>query len=272
MLACLLPLSALPPLGSIVNARHRGELVDICNQLDLTGNAAEVGVFRAGFSQHNLQRWKGSKYYMIDAWAHRANDTGSTDKNPASLAWHESNYRRALANVAPWRPPRGERAVVVRRFAEAAVLEFRDGFFDFIYVDAGHEYDNVYRDLRLWWPKLRSGGMLAGDDFADAQDTFPQIKTHAQFGWGVKSAVARFSREVGSPFFLTFADRNHLSTEQKPAWGLEFGEGHDAQAVKRGGSRGQRARGSEAWPRPTADAERKVRPAEFYPAWYMFKP
>ena len=56
MLTSLLPLSALPPLGSVVNARHRGELVDICNQLGLTGNAAEVGVFRAGFSQHNLKR------------------------------------------------------------------------------------------------------------------------------------------------------------------------------------------------------------------------
>ena len=80
MLTCLLPLSALRRWAASY-ARHRGELVDICNQIGLTGNAAEVGVFRAGFSQHNLQRWKGSKYYMIDAWAHRANDTGSTDKN-----------------------------------------------------------------------------------------------------------------------------------------------------------------------------------------------
>ena len=46
------------------------------------------------------------------------------------------------------------------------------------------------------WPKLRPGGMLAGDDFADMHDTFYRLPTAKLWKWGVKSAVASFAKEV----------------------------------------------------------------------------
>ena len=55
----------------IVNARHRGELVELLNNLNLLGNAAEIGVWHAGFARHNLQHWRGKRYFMIDAWQFR---------------------------------------------------------------------------------------------------------------------------------------------------------------------------------------------------------
>lgn len=35
---------------------------------------------------------------------------------------------------------------------------------DFIYLDGSHEYDDVISDLRGYWPLLRQGGILCGDD------------------------------------------------------------------------------------------------------------
>lgn len=46
----------------------------------------------------------------------------------------------------------------------AAAL-FPDEHFDFIFVDAAHDYDNVTADLRAWWPKLKVGGTAAGHDY-----------------------------------------------------------------------------------------------------------
>ena len=89
--------------------------------------------------------------------------------------------------------------MLVRRFSEAAAVDFQEGFFDFICIDAGHEYENVARDLEVWWPKLKVGGMLAGDDFVDLHDTAYAFKVTPNIG--VKSAVANFSATVGSPFF-----------------------------------------------------------------------
>jgi len=243
---------------SITNVQHRGGLAELCNKLGLTENAVEIGVYHGGFSHHNLLKWKGKHYYMIDAWTFRKNDTASGsisgDKNEPDKASHDKDYQIAMDAVREWLPPRSDRAIVKRMYSEAAVLTFPDGFFDFMYIDAGHEYVNVLRDLRLWWPKLRKGGMVAGDDFADFWDKFPSRKNHAGRNWGVKSAVTQFSKDVGSPFFLTFADSNHGSTEVSPRGEAEFVETHPTM------------NNLAAPPREFA-----IRAHDFYPAWYMFK-
>lgn len=55
--------------------------------------------------------------------------------------------------------------------------------FDAIYIDAGHEYEEVLRDLNLFWELLLPGGILFGDDYS---------------AWpGVKKAVNEFARVHG---------------------------------------------------------------------------
>lgn len=36
---------------------------------------------------------------------------------------------------------------------------------DLLHIDAGHDYNAVLNDLRQWWPLLRPGGLLIGDDY-----------------------------------------------------------------------------------------------------------
>jgi hypothetical protein len=36
---------------------------------------------------------------------------------------------------------------------------------DFVYIDANHKYDAVKKDLELWYPKVRKGGVFAGHDY-----------------------------------------------------------------------------------------------------------
>lgn len=38
---------------------------------------------------------------------------------------------------------------------------------DYLYVDADHTRDGCYADLEAWWPHLRVGGIVAGDDYDD---------------------------------------------------------------------------------------------------------
>jgi hypothetical protein len=46
-----------------------------------------------------------------------------------------------------------------------AAQQFYDQSVDFCYVDAGHDYESVTRDLQAWWPKMRDGSHFAGDDY-----------------------------------------------------------------------------------------------------------
>ena len=59
--------------------------------------------------------------------------------------------------------------------------------FDWVYVDGNHLYDYVRSDLALYDPKVKPGGLIAGDDYGDA-------------GWwedGVTRAVDEFVAERG---------------------------------------------------------------------------
>eukprot|EP00758_Cryptobia_borreli_P017344 Tbor_TRINITY_DN6182_c4_g1::TRINITY_DN6182_c4_g1_i3::g.22011::m.22011 len=38
-------------------------------------------------------------------------------------------------------------------------------YFDYIYVDARHDYKGVLDDISQWWPKLKKGGIMAGHDY-----------------------------------------------------------------------------------------------------------
>ena len=47
----------------------REDLSTLANDLNLTSTAAELGVFRGEFAEHNMKKWHGNMYFMIDKWA-----------------------------------------------------------------------------------------------------------------------------------------------------------------------------------------------------------
>lgn len=47
-----------------------------------------------------------------------------------------------------------------------AAKVFADESIDFIYIDAAHEYDDVKADIKAWYPKVKRGGIISGDDYA----------------------------------------------------------------------------------------------------------
>ncbi len=50
------------------------------------------------------------------------------------------------------------------RSDEAANL-FADHSVDVVWVDADHSFEGCLADIHAWWPKLRSGGFMGGDDY-----------------------------------------------------------------------------------------------------------
>ncbi|MEX1109122.1 MAG: class I SAM-dependent methyltransferase [Dongiaceae bacterium] len=68
--------------------------------------------------------------------------------------------------------------------AAARFLAAHNILFDLIYIDAAHQYEEVKLDLDLFWPLVRPGGVMFGDDYDDA---FP----------GVIRAVDEFAAAIG---------------------------------------------------------------------------
>lgn len=42
---------------------------------------------------------------------------------------------------------------------------YPDQHFDMVFIDAGHTYEEVKEDIACWAPKVKKGGLLAGDDY-----------------------------------------------------------------------------------------------------------
>jgi hypothetical protein len=103
---------------------------------------------------------------MIDTWAWRPFDT-SHDKNYKDNVTNENNFLRAKQRTAF----ASGRVSLMRAYSTQAASSFEDAFFDWIFIDAKHTETDVTADLNAWYPKLRKGGLLTGDDYGDATNT-----------------------------------------------------------------------------------------------------
>ena len=45
---------------------------------------------------------------------------------------------------------------------------FIDGTIDFVYIDGEHSYEAVKRDIELYLPKIKDGGIIAGHDYHES--------------------------------------------------------------------------------------------------------
>ena len=57
------------------------------------------------------------------------------------------------------------RWLMLQNSTTAAATLFPDGHFDWVYLDATHTYAEAKRDLEVWYPKVRVGGLVSGHDY-----------------------------------------------------------------------------------------------------------
>jgi predicted O-methyltransferase YrrM len=165
----------------------------LLNKLGLTGNAVEIGVAQGNFSKALLSTWQGRKLYLIDPWEYMGEDY--TDIFNISNEQQEQVLVDCKENLKGYE----DRYEIIRATSEKAVMKFSDSFFDFVYIDANHAFKYAEEDIKLWYPKIKKGGILAGHDYVP--DT---INKYGSFG--VKSAVDNFAKQYNYKVELTTLD------------------------------------------------------------------
>lgn len=56
---------------------------------------------------------------------------------------------------------------------EASKL-YEDNSLDFVFIDAGHDYIDVFNDIKHWFPKVKEDGIIAGHDYNN--DHYPGVR------------------------------------------------------------------------------------------------
>jgi hypothetical protein len=119
---------------------------------------AEIGV-RLGNNFRWLMKCNPTLAVAIDSWKEvigkpEYNDLGTSQ---VALDGEYNGVVREFGNL--------DNVRIVRNFSVEASEQFPDQYFDFVYIDAAHTYDEVKKDLAAWYPKIKDGGILAGHDY-----------------------------------------------------------------------------------------------------------
>lgn len=139
---------------------------------------AEVGVRRGAYSELLCQIIPGLKLLCIDPWL-----SYRTVPQPPSQERQDENYNITKEKLAHYD------TTLIRKMSMDAVKDVPDGALDFVYIDGHHGYKFVLEDITEWSKKIKKGGIVAGDDYAE----------EAQ---GVKQAVNEYMFENNITLFL----------------------------------------------------------------------
>lgn len=133
----------------------------------------EIGVRSGTSSQKFLGR--GCFVYLVDPWE---DYDGYLEKN--------YNYPKEYQDTLDVLKNYPDQYKIIRKKSDDAVNDVPENL-DLVFIDGNHLYEYVARDIRNYWPKIKSGGWLTGDDYSDIPDT-PEEKSYQQ----VKTAVDEF--------------------------------------------------------------------------------
>jgi len=142
---------------------------------------AEIGVFE-GFNfnlmiQHNPEIAVG-----VDAWI----DDGVISRNDCGYSQERLNkmYNDVMEMIKdkPF-------VKIYREYTFDAASRFPDEYFDLIYIDADHTYEGCLEDIKVWYPKVKKGGFITGDDYSHYRAKYTGVK------FGVIEAVNEFFKD-----------------------------------------------------------------------------
>jgi SAM-dependent methyltransferase len=128
---------------------------------------AEIGVFRGQFSEKILSVTKPRELHLIDVWwelygEHYPDWGAYTDHGELPTRQAYEDTLSVVQRCA------GKAVVKVHVGDDCEILEtFPDGYFDWVYLDSSHQYEDTLRELEILSRKVKPDGVISGDDWKD---------------------------------------------------------------------------------------------------------
>lgn len=139
--------------------------------LELLDNVPEGGVFvelgaykgkSTSFivTEINNQN-RNIQFHTIDTFE---GDSGSNDEEEID-AYRKVNVSKMFDEFSENTKHLKEHFNVIVGKSDESSKFFEDNSVDVIFIDAGHSYDAVIRDIKSWLPKIKDGGIMSGHDY-----------------------------------------------------------------------------------------------------------
>ena len=142
----------------------RDNLIDTLNHNMIIG---EIGVFKGEFAQIILDSIKPKELHLIDIFQ---GTMCSGNKDGHNIVWInlDDEYK-----ILTERYSQHNNVIIHKGISQDILLQFNDGYFDMLYIDADHTYEGTMNDLLLAKNKVKTGGVISGHDYTS--DMFPGV-------------------------------------------------------------------------------------------------
>ena len=126
-------------------------LSEVSNNKPLVG--VEIGVAGGDNSKSMLKNLNMKMLYLVDPYM--MYEDGVTTHSSEFIA----GFRIVCETLAIL-----PNVTFIQKKSEDSTKEIPNGL-DFVYIDGNHSYESVKRDIGLYYPKVRVGGLIGGHDF-----------------------------------------------------------------------------------------------------------
>jgi hypothetical protein len=122
----------------------------------------EIGVWKGrsssylGVELYN-HGWTNVKFDLIDHFEGSPEHKRNPKFNTLNL------YDIAVENLSPLNGKINYE--IFKLSSEESSKKYNDESLDFVFIDGAHEYNEVLKDINLWYPKVKKGGIICGDDY-----------------------------------------------------------------------------------------------------------
>lgn len=145
------------PAECLTNAKVLTSREDALLQVPRGGVAAEIGVALGYFSRKIMDTVKPEKFYAVDLFPDNLDAIWGTEfKEKRHFGWYRDTFSRDIESGV---------MEIKRGVSWEMIAEFPDDYFDYVYVDAAHDYVSVQKDVEALVPKVKHGGIIQFNDY-----------------------------------------------------------------------------------------------------------
>lgn len=124
---------------------------------------AEIGVWKGALTRFVMENCPDvSEYWAIDPWRYMSSSDNQMDNYYSQLdsnQWDEAAFDTyCIMQTYP------HSLNIIRLSSVKASELFTDEYFDCVFIDGDHSFDGVSADLIAWYPKVKKGKLICGDD------------------------------------------------------------------------------------------------------------